>query len=89
MVSEILSPELPESCDPARARITAAWSKDETEAIVELLADASMSSIESEQVLAVATELVSRIRAKADDQTAVESFMRQYDLSSEEGVLLM
>ncbi|MEO7936853.1 MAG: bifunctional proline dehydrogenase/L-glutamate gamma-semialdehyde dehydrogenase PutA, partial [Dokdonella sp.] len=89
MVSDILSPELPETTDPARARITAAWAKDETEAVVELLADASMSAIESEQVLALATDLVSRIRAKADDQTAVESFMREYDLSSEEGVLLM
>jgi RHH-type transcriptional regulator, proline utilization regulon repressor / proline dehydrogenase / delta 1-pyrroline-5-carboxylate dehydrogenase len=29
------------------------------------------------------------VRAKAGQQSAVESFMRQYDLSSEEGVLLM
>ncbi len=89
IVSDILSPELPETTDPARARITSAWARDETEAVVELLADASMSAIESEQVLALASDLVARIRAKADDQTAVESFMREYDLSSEEGVLLM
>src|SRR5690606_12331407 len=39
--------------------------------------------------LAQASELVARVRARADQASAVESFMRQYDLSSEEGVLLM
>jgi RHH-type transcriptional regulator, proline utilization regulon repressor / proline dehydrogenase / delta 1-pyrroline-5-carboxylate dehydrogenase len=89
IVSDILSPELPATTDPARARITAAWSKDETEAVNELLAHASLPPLEREQVLTVAADLVTRIRGKADDQSAVESFMREYDLSSEEGVLLM
>jgi RHH-type proline utilization regulon transcriptional repressor/proline dehydrogenase/delta 1-pyrroline-5-carboxylate dehydrogenase len=44
---------------------------------------------ERDLVLARATELVARVRAKKHEQTAVESFMREYDLSSEEGVLLM
>ncbi|MCB1571544.1 MAG: bifunctional proline dehydrogenase/L-glutamate gamma-semialdehyde dehydrogenase PutA, partial [Xanthomonadales bacterium] len=89
MVSEILSPELPATADAARARITAAWSRDETEAVNELLNQASMTPAEREAVLARASELVARVRAKADNQSAVESFMREYDLSSEEGVLLM
>ena len=89
IVSEILSPELPTTVDAARARITAAWSRDETEAINELLAQASLPPAERELVLAAASDLVARVRAKADDQSAVESFMREYDLSSEEGVLLM
>ncbi|MGB0133415.1 MAG: bifunctional proline dehydrogenase/L-glutamate gamma-semialdehyde dehydrogenase PutA [Dokdonella sp.] len=89
MVSEILSPELPTNVDSARARITAAWSRDETEAINELLAQASLPPAERDLVLAAASDLVARVRAKADDQSAVESFMREYDLSSEEGVLLM
>ncbi len=88
-MSEILSPELPATADAARARITAAWSRDETEAVNELLNQASMTPAERELVLARASDLVARVRAKADDQTAVESFMREYDLSSEEGVLLM
>ncbi|HWU70758.1 MAG TPA: bifunctional proline dehydrogenase/L-glutamate gamma-semialdehyde dehydrogenase PutA, partial [Pseudoxanthomonas sp.] len=33
--------------------------------------------------------LVQRVRARAQDQGAIEAFMRQYDLGSEEGVLLM
>ncbi|WP_092406307.1 bifunctional proline dehydrogenase/L-glutamate gamma-semialdehyde dehydrogenase PutA [Dokdonella immobilis] len=89
MVSEILSPELPATADAARARITAAWSRDETEAVNELLSQASMTAAEREAVLARASELVARVRAKAGNQSAVESFMREYDLSSEEGVLLM
>ena len=44
---------------------------------------------EREKVIDVAADLVSRVRRRAKDQSVVESFMRQYDLSSEEGVLLM
>jgi len=85
----ILSPELPLDSSPARARITAAWLRDETEAVNDLLAQASLPPTEREQVIDLAAGLVTRVRARAKDQSAVESFMRQYDLSSEEGVLLM
>ena len=88
-MSELLNSELPAATEPARARITAAWSRNETQAVDELLAQASLPPAERELVLARAAELVARVRSKASDQSAVESFMRQYDLSSEEGVLLM
>src|SRR6185437_6488831 len=89
VTTTILSPELPDSSTPARARITAAWLRDETEAVNDLLAQASLPPVEREQVIDLAAGLVSRVRLRAKDQSAVESFMRQYDLSSEEGVLLM
>src|SRR6185312_12693393 len=85
----ILSPELPAGAEPARARITAAWLRDETEAVNDLLAQATLPPVEREQVIDVAAGLVTRVRARSNDQSAIESFMRQYDLSSEEGVLLM
>jgi RHH-type proline utilization regulon transcriptional repressor/proline dehydrogenase/delta 1-pyrroline-5-carboxylate dehydrogenase len=85
----ILTPELPTSFEPARARITAAWLRDETEAVNDLLAQATLPPVEREKVIDLAADLVTRVRARAKDQSAVESFMRQYDLSSEEGVLLM
>ncbi|NCT68529.1 MAG: bifunctional proline dehydrogenase/L-glutamate gamma-semialdehyde dehydrogenase PutA [Rhodanobacteraceae bacterium] len=88
-MSDILIPDLPSSPEPARTRITAAWLRDETEAVDELLAQATLPPAERELVLARASELVARVRSKAGEQSAVESFMRQYDLSSEEGVLLM
>ena len=69
--------------------MTAAYSRDETEAVNELLGQAALPPAERDLVLARATELVARVRAKAHEQSAVESFMREYDLSSEEGVLLM
>src|SRR5580698_5458519 len=85
----ILTPELPTGTEPARARITAAWLRDETEAVNDLLAQATLPPVEREKVIDLAADLVTRVRARAKDQSAVESFMRQYDLSSEEGVLLM
>jgi len=89
VTSPILSPELPDRVAPARARITAAWLRDETEAVLDLLDQASLPEEEREQVVDRAAALVTRVRARAKDQSVVESFMRQYDLSSEEGVLLM
>ncbi|HEX4479534.1 MAG TPA: bifunctional proline dehydrogenase/L-glutamate gamma-semialdehyde dehydrogenase PutA, partial [Rudaea sp.] len=88
-MNAILASELPPAPDAARARLTAAYSRDETEAVNELIAQASLPPAERDLVLARATELVARVRAKKHEQTAVESFMREYDLSSEEGVLLM
>jgi RHH-type proline utilization regulon transcriptional repressor/proline dehydrogenase/delta 1-pyrroline-5-carboxylate dehydrogenase len=69
--------------------VTAAYSRDESEAMHELLAQAALPPAENALVLARATDLVARVRAKATPQSAIESFMREYDLSSEEGVLLM
>jgi len=85
----ILTPELPVNATPARERITAAWLRDESEAVNDLLTQASLPPGEREKVVDLAADLVTRVRSRAKDQSAVESFMRQYDLSSEEGVLLM
>ncbi|MEO9214558.1 MAG: bifunctional proline dehydrogenase/L-glutamate gamma-semialdehyde dehydrogenase PutA [Rhodanobacter sp.] len=88
-MSAILQPELEPRSDPAQARMTAAWCGDETQMVNELLAQAALPPAERDLVLARATELVTRVRAKVGSQSAIESFMREYDLSSEEGVLLM
>jgi RHH-type proline utilization regulon transcriptional repressor/proline dehydrogenase/delta 1-pyrroline-5-carboxylate dehydrogenase len=89
MTDAILTPELPDLPDATQARMTAAYCRDETEAMNELLGQAALPAPERDLVLARAGELVARVRAKASQQSAVESFMREYDLSSEEGVLLM
>ncbi len=89
MTQLILAPELPISSTPARKRITAAWLRDESEAVNDLLPQASLPPAEREKVIDLAADLVTRVRSRAKDQSAVESFMRQYDLSSQEGVLLM
>jgi RHH-type proline utilization regulon transcriptional repressor/proline dehydrogenase/delta 1-pyrroline-5-carboxylate dehydrogenase len=90
----ILSPELPAPPDPLRAAITAAWTRDETEHVGELLAQARQphprwGEADRAAIQATAADLVRRVRARSVDQGAIEAFMRQYDLGSEEGVLLM
>nr|WP_225444570.1 bifunctional proline dehydrogenase/L-glutamate gamma-semialdehyde dehydrogenase PutA [Pseudomarimonas arenosa] len=87
-VSVILTSELPKA-DPRRAAITAAWARDEREHVKSLLAELGDDPTEHAAVQRLATGLVERVRVKAEDQGAIEAFMRQYDLSSEEGVLLM
>src|SRR5690606_14353058 len=79
---------------PLRAAITAAWTQDETRHVRELLAVARQpvpgwSEADRAAIRATATDLVRRVRARAADQGAIEAFMRQYDLGSEEGGLLM
>ncbi|MDY4341227.1 bifunctional proline dehydrogenase/L-glutamate gamma-semialdehyde dehydrogenase PutA [Xanthomonas sp. LF07-6] len=87
--SPLLSPELPPAPHALRAAITAAWLKDEAEHVRELLEQARLPAADQARVQALAADLVTRVRARAQDQGAIEAFMRQYDLGSEEGVLLM
>lgn len=88
-MTEILSSELPAPPSALRGAITAAWSRDETEHVRELLAQARQPEADRAAIQATAADLVRRVRARAQDQGAIEAFMRQYDLGSEEGVLLM
>lgn len=88
-MNALLTPELPATPDPRRAAITAAWVRDEAEHVRELLAAARQPDPDRAAVQATAADLVRRVRARAQDQGAIEAFMRQYDLGSEEGVLLM
>ncbi|MGH8026951.1 MAG: hypothetical protein ACREO0_09510, partial [Pseudoxanthomonas sp.] len=81
--------ELPPEPSPLRQAITAAWMRDETEHVRELLGQARLPAEDQTKAQAVAADLVTRVRARAQDQGAIEAFMRQYDLGSEEGVLLM
>nr|WP_068873430.1 bifunctional proline dehydrogenase/L-glutamate gamma-semialdehyde dehydrogenase PutA [Xanthomonas translucens] len=87
--SPLLAPELPPAPKALRAAITAAWLKDEAEHVRELLEQARLPAADQAKVQALAADLVTRVRARAQDQGAIEAFMRQYDLGSEEGVLLM
>ena len=85
----ILSPELPDRPEPLRAAITAGWSRDESEHLRELAQAAHQPDADRAAIQATAADLVRSVRARAQDQGAIEAFMRQYDLGSEEGVLLM
>ncbi|MFC5592863.1 bifunctional proline dehydrogenase/L-glutamate gamma-semialdehyde dehydrogenase PutA [Lysobacter niastensis] len=85
----MLSPELPPSPGGPRSAITAGWVRDEAAHVRHLLEQARLGDADRAAAQATAADLVSRVRARAKDQGAIEAFMRQYDLGSEEGVLLM
>ena len=72
-----------------RQAITDGWLRDETSCVHSLLEQARLPEPEQAQVQDIAADLVRRVRVRAKDQGAIEAFMRQYDLGSEEGVLLM
>ncbi|PBJ84050.1 bifunctional proline dehydrogenase/L-glutamate gamma-semialdehyde dehydrogenase [Lysobacteraceae bacterium NML93-0399] len=77
------------SLQPLRAAITAAWTGDETSRVQALLAEARQPDADRAAIQAAAADLVRRVRLRARDRGAIEAFMQQYDLGSEEGALLM
>ncbi|MEO6155546.1 MAG: bifunctional proline dehydrogenase/L-glutamate gamma-semialdehyde dehydrogenase PutA, partial [Thermomonas sp.] len=85
----MLSPELAPRPRATRAAITHGWIRDESAHVRELLLQACLPEAEHDAAQATAADLVRRVRARAPAQGAVEAFMRQYDLGSQEGVLLM
>jgi RHH-type proline utilization regulon transcriptional repressor/proline dehydrogenase/delta 1-pyrroline-5-carboxylate dehydrogenase len=88
-VHAIAIPPASTSDSAARRRISEWYCRDEAELLAELTAIAALTPGAREIVLTRAAELVGRVRARSAEQSAVESLMREYDLSSEEGVLLM
>jgi len=93
-MTPLISPELPARPAASRAAITAGWTLDEAAHVRTLLEVARQPApgwggADRAAIHATATDLVRRVRARAQDQGAIEAFMRQYDLGSEEGVLLM
>jgi RHH-type transcriptional regulator, proline utilization regulon repressor / proline dehydrogenase / delta 1-pyrroline-5-carboxylate dehydrogenase len=75
--------------DATRARMTENYCRDEAEVVAELIRIAEVDADTRAKVATLAGSLIERTRKKKDQASPVESFMRQYDLSSEEGVLLM
>jgi RHH-type proline utilization regulon transcriptional repressor/proline dehydrogenase/delta 1-pyrroline-5-carboxylate dehydrogenase len=74
---------------PLRAAITAATREDEKPLVAELAAAARMPANVQQAANELARSLVERLRAKRGDAGGVEMLMREFSLSSEEGVALM
>ncbi len=72
-----------------RAAITELYLADETALVNRLLAIAELPPEYAAQVVQTAAGWVGRVRQLKDTQSALDAFMREYDLSSDEGVLLM
>jgi len=63
--------------------------KDEGEVVNELLAIAKLPEAAQVRVQQRAKQLVESVRKNQDKKTGIEAFLQQYDLSSEEGTVLM
>ncbi|MDX1557001.1 MAG: bifunctional proline dehydrogenase/L-glutamate gamma-semialdehyde dehydrogenase, partial [Xanthomonadales bacterium] len=62
---------------------------DEAEIVTGLLERARLEPSMSQRVNGLARWLVNEVRSRKEDQGVLEAFMQEYDLSSEEGVVLM
>jgi len=80
-----------EAFEPDRADqlLDQAWDADEDAHVRFLMAQVGLDAEARKRIRQQAMALVVRVRARARDAGAMEAFMREYDLSSEEGVVLM
>jgi RHH-type transcriptional regulator, proline utilization regulon repressor / proline dehydrogenase / delta 1-pyrroline-5-carboxylate dehydrogenase len=74
---------------PLRAAITAAYRRDEREAVQWLLAQFKPNAAMQENIQALARDLVQAVREKRTRASGVDALMHEFSLSSEEGVALM
>jgi RHH-type proline utilization regulon transcriptional repressor/proline dehydrogenase/delta 1-pyrroline-5-carboxylate dehydrogenase len=90
---ETLPPFVFDAAPPIRGALRAAIADshlaDETTLVNRLLAIAELTPERSDEVMAQAAGWVRRVRRLKDTQSALDAFMREYDLASDEGVLLM
>jgi RHH-type proline utilization regulon transcriptional repressor/proline dehydrogenase/delta 1-pyrroline-5-carboxylate dehydrogenase len=75
--------------DQSRNAINKSYHADEAQLVLQLLERARLDPDTVARVSARAEFLVSQVRARKSRQGVMEAFMQEYDLSSEEGVVLM
>ncbi len=74
---------------PVGAAINRLWLADEDAVLRELLPLARLEPAARAAVAAHATALVEQVRGVRVDTTGIDALLREYDLSSQEGVILM
>ncbi|TVQ36557.1 MAG: bifunctional proline dehydrogenase/L-glutamate gamma-semialdehyde dehydrogenase PutA [Wenzhouxiangella sp.] len=75
--------------DPLTGALEAAWSMDESQHVRFLVERCKLDDPARARIQSQALALVEQVRQRSRDAGAMEAFMREYDLSSEEGVVLM
>ncbi len=75
--------------NPLRIAIDEAWLADETSCVNALLQQVKLSDDAQQRIDALARKLVIAVREKSQAQGSIDAFMQEYDLSSQEGVVLM
>ena len=74
---------------PGRESLRAHYLRDEAQALAQLLPLARLAPSAESAVQSRARSLVERVRSMQESHGGMQSFLREYDLSSQEGVLLM
>jgi len=75
--------------NPLRRAIDEAWLVDETDCIQSLLKQIQLDGDARQRIDRRAREFVTAVRDKAQAQGSIDAFMQEYDLSSQEGLVLM
>ena len=75
--------------DAIRDSIDRLYLADEEELVPSLLAEVELDAAATDRVNRMAQMLVTAVRVRKHEQGLLDAFMQEYDLSSEEGVVLM
>ncbi|MBT8135590.1 MAG: bifunctional proline dehydrogenase/L-glutamate gamma-semialdehyde dehydrogenase PutA [Gammaproteobacteria bacterium] len=73
----------------SRAKMNEYYLRDETEVINELLPLAKLDAAGRDRVQKLAAQLVSSVRKNRGKAGGLDAFLQEYDLSSQEGIVLM
>src|SRR5579862_4601960 len=74
---------------PTHDAVREALAEPETKAIDRIVAEAALPPDLRARIATDAAELIVEIRRARDKESAIEALMREYDLRSEEGIVLM
>jgi RHH-type proline utilization regulon transcriptional repressor/proline dehydrogenase/delta 1-pyrroline-5-carboxylate dehydrogenase len=85
----VFLPAMDHPVTPPRERLRAAYLRDESEALDALIGEARLPAESARRVQDRARALVEEVRTRQKAVAGMQSFLREYDLSSQEGVLLM
>lgn len=72
-----------------RASMTACYRADETIIVENLLAEAAIGASKKDDIAAKARALVEEMRSKGREAGGLDAFMHEYELSNQEGLVLM
>jgi RHH-type proline utilization regulon transcriptional repressor/proline dehydrogenase/delta 1-pyrroline-5-carboxylate dehydrogenase len=89
MAARFLEDRPPLGADPDRVRIRQAHRADEAACIAELVELAAVDEETRARIRSRALGLAGRVRRAGGDQLGVEAFLREYQLSTREGIMLM
>lgn len=81
--------QLTSDAQPLREEISRAWLVDETRLVHSLITQAELDPAQSAAIAKRARQLIIKTREQAQVSGGIEALLREYDLSTQEGVTLM